>query len=228
MGEGSSHPHASHPWVEDDISEPLARRHELVSAIRRVAESAALIDVNRSDAADIHALKASCDNIASAVEGLPSLREVGGPHHASEVDRRLVERGPISGRSNAVAPPLTMSTPNGDGTIRASAVFSSLYEGPPGMVHGGVLLAAFDEVLAFGQVPSGQIGMTGTVTVKLLGPVPLNERVDFVAGTDRIDGKKIFVWAHANVDHRRVVEATAICIRPPGTEPQETSYKDSG
>ena len=205
---------ATHPWVEEEVPEPLARKHELVAALRLLGEVSARLDARSISSEELRRLTECCHDLGREAAVLPSLDARERSLEAGDMESRLVERGPISGRSNPVAPPLRMDAVGPGGIVRASAVFGSSFEGPSGMVHGGALLAAFDEVLAFGQVPSGHIGMTATVTVRLLGPVPLHERVEFTAGTDRVEGRKIFAWAHAYVGVRLAAEATATCIKP--------------
>ena len=177
------------------------------------------MDVARADPEALHAVDRASRDLLELVSSLPSLASVGGPF-ASPEDAPLVERGPISGLCNALAPPLIMEQPEeGATTVRATAVFSRAYEGPPNMVHGGALLAAFDEVLAFGQVLSGHIGMTGTITVTLLGPVPIGEPVVFEAGPSNVEGRKTMVWATASVNGRVAAEATGVCIQPRAVPP---------
>ena len=205
------HP-AQHLWTPLAEATPeRTSRHAIADAVRRIIDQVALVDVSRTSADQLAAVRAACDTVEEALAGLPSLAELGGPHQGAVADRPLVERGPISGRSNPLAAPLVGFAVDGE-VVRCHAVFRSSHEGPPGNVHGGVLLAAFDEVLAFGQVPSGRVGMTGTVTVKLLGPVPIGERVDFEARTVAVAGRKVTVQARALIGDRAVAEASAICI----------------
>ncbi|WP_169945173.1 PaaI family thioesterase [Microbispora sp. H11081] len=214
-----------HPWLSpEEVAPERASKRALADAVRRIVDQVALIDVSRVSAEQLAGVRAACETAERALAGLPSLSELGGPQNGATADRPLIERGPISGRSNALAPPLEGFWVDGE-VVRCHAVFRSTYEGPAGNVHGGVLLAAFDEVLAFGQVPSGHIGMTGTITVKLLGPVPTGERVDFEAGTLGIEGRKVKVWARARVGDRVVADASAICIlvRRPEQSPSEST-----
>ncbi|WP_235558145.1 PaaI family thioesterase [Sphaerimonospora mesophila] len=188
-----------------------ASKHALADAVRRIVDQVALIDVSRATAEQLAVVQAACETAEQVLAGIPSLSELGGPQNGVAEDRLLIERGPISGRSNALAAPLREFLMDGD-VVRCHAVFRSSHEGPAGNVHGGVLLAVFDEVLAFGQVPSGRIGMTGTITVKLLGPVPIGERVDFEARTVAVEGRKVTVRAQALIGDRVVAEASGICI----------------
>jgi len=97
---------------------------------------------------------------------------------------------PLIGRSNPLAPPLTMSV---DGKqVRGTAVFGAAYEGPPGHVHGGFIAAAFDEVLGFAQSMGGNPGMTGTLTIRYRKPTPLHREIRMEGEIVRVEGRKIF------------------------------------
>ena len=50
------------------------------------------------------------------------------------------------------------------GVVRAR--FSSAYEGTPGLLHGGVPAATFDELLGLATVFSGGAGMTRDLHVR--------------------------------------------------------------
>ena len=58
-------------------------------------------------------------------------------------------------------------------------MFNAAYEGPPGNVHGGMVAAAFDEVLGMAQSLSGNAGFTGTLTIRYRSPTPLYEPLLF-------------------------------------------------
>ena len=121
---------------------------------------------------------------------------------------------PLVGRANPLAPPLELSVepdrpwPRVVGTV----TFGSAYEGPPGCVHGGIVAAAFDEVMGAVQAATGQPGMTGTLTVVYRSPTPLHAQLRFEASVERIEGRKIHVGATVGFGDRLCAEATAIFI----------------
>lgn len=86
------------------------------------------------------------------------------------------------------------------------------YEGPPGCVHGGVLAAAFDEILGFAQSLSGRPGMTGTLTVHYRKPTPLNTDLVFEGWVDRIEGRKIFTSGRCMAGDTVTAEAEGLFI----------------
>ena len=127
-------------------------------------------------------------------------------------DSALLERSGIAGRSNPLASPLHMWF-EGD-KVRGWAVYTDPYEGPAGCLHGGFIAAAFDDLLGFAQMASGQAGYTGTLIVRMRRPTPLNRRLDYEAGVDRVEGRKIWVWGTCHDGDELLSEAEIVFISP--------------
>ena len=124
---------------------------------------------------------------------------------------------PLIGRSNPLAPPVVMHA-DPDGTVRGRVTFGSAYEGPPGCVHGGLVAAAFDEVLGYAQIFSGRPGMTGKLEVFYRAPTPLHRELRFTARVDRREGRKVFVQCQLHAGDQLCAEATGLFISMrPGT-----------
>jgi acyl-coenzyme A thioesterase PaaI-like protein len=202
----------AHQPVEN---EPRARKHALVLAVKRLVELTAHLDVAEvDDLASVDALVDATDALSDRVEVLPSLHAKGGLGAAGGDDSSILERSGISGRSNPLAAPLQFG-PVGDRTV-GWAVYSPAYEGPIGCVHGGFVAAAFDDLLGSAQVSSGRAGYTGTLTVRMRRPTPLGMRIDYEAGVDRVEGRKIWVWGTAHCDGELLAEAEILFIAPKG------------
>ena len=194
----------------EDLSR--ARKHELVREVKRLIGLTAHIDVERADRDELAQLADDAAALADRLEPLPSLLERGGMAAQQAPQGALLERSGISGRSNPLAPPVQWTVTE-EGTT-GSAVYSPAYEGPIGHVHGGFVAAAFDDLMGAAQVASGQAGYTGTLTVKMLRPTPLGRRIDYEAGVDHVDGRKIWVWARSSCDGECLAEASIVFIAP--------------
>ena len=96
---------------------------------------------------------------------------------------------PVSGKRNAIAPPLKLWKFS-DNEVRGEALFSSTYAGPPNAVHGGIIAAVFDEILAMANLISGNAGFTGTLTIKYHDKTPLNTPIELRGVNVRQDGRK--------------------------------------
>ena len=197
----------------DDLAQEEDERREakrrLVAETRRLVEAVALLDAAATSEDEMDALTARVAAATAEVESPPSLRERGlyaAPGFAS----RLAERSPISGQSNPVAAPLRLWV-DGDVT-RGEATYGAAYEGPPGLLHGGVVAAAFDEILSVAQFLSGLAGYTGTLTVRMRRPTPLFKAIGYEAGVDRVDGRKIHVWGRSHCDGELLAEAEGIFV----------------
>ena len=139
--------------------------------------------------------------------GFPETANAGEAH----AEGTHFDYSPLIGRANPLAPPLRLWI-EGD-VAYGSAVFGSAYEGPPGCVHGGMIAAAFDEVLGFTQSMAGHPGMTGTLTVRYRKPTPLHVELRFAGRMVRIEGRKLFVAATLHAGDTLCAECEAIFIR---------------
>jgi acyl-coenzyme A thioesterase PaaI-like protein len=117
---------------------------------------------------------------------------------------------PVGGASNPLAPPVTFRIE--EGAVVGEVSYGPAYEGPPGCVHGGMLAAAFDEVLGIAQALSGQFGMTGTLSVRYLRPTPLLVPVRFEGRFERMERRKIFTVGHAEVGGEVTATAEGVFI----------------
>lgn len=101
-------------------------------------------------------------------------------------------------------------------------------EGATGLVHGGVIAAIYDEVLAAANLMIKAGGPTGTLTVRYRKPTPLYAPLRFEAWVDRLEDRKVHVHGHCLLGEQRLTEAQAVFVRfsperqlagwtPPGT-----------
>lgn len=218
MTDADPDPHVHHGLLHGDFEltgEQLRRRdlmHRISNEARTLVERVALLDATATEAVELEAVREALAAASARVDALPSHREGGGLNRASGWPAALTERSPISGRSNPVSAPLTLVRA-GEITT-GSATYERRHEGPFDHVHGGVVLGAFDELLGVAQEVSGQAGYTGTLTVVMRRPTPLFRRIDYEAGVDHIEGRKVFMWGRSSVDGEVLCEAEGIFIAP--------------
>jgi acyl-coenzyme A thioesterase PaaI-like protein len=216
-------------WFPQD-PEPSAtqrRKQALADALRALTADVLMLDAAAAGEGALEEAERLLEAARTHINGLPDVRTNGGLF-ASEPDFSLFERSPFSGRSNALATPLTVTF---DGvTTHAHATYGDAYEGPRGSVHGGHVIGAFDDILGVAQAASGKPGLTGTLSVRLVSRTPLNERIDYVAGVESQSGRKVIATARSFHGDTLLAEATGIFITPRGgilsahpTEPQPRS-----
>jgi acyl-coenzyme A thioesterase PaaI-like protein len=197
---------------DDDVSPQRAEMRRLADAgrlvIERMATTAAPHAVVERAAELIEAAARELEGHGTArrYEGFAESANAGGspsPHF---------DHSPIMGMANPIAAPARIES-GGDRTIIMHMQFGSAYEGPPGSVHGGVVAAAFDEVLGMTQSLSGEPGMTGTLTVKYRRPTPLHCELRFEGTLDRVEGRKIFTTGRCFAGDDLTAEAEGLFIR---------------
>ncbi|MEX2256095.1 MAG: PaaI family thioesterase, partial [Acidimicrobiia bacterium] len=108
------------------------------------------------------------------------------------------------------APPFDFEL-SGRGIV-ARGVFGTVYQGPPGYVHGGWVALAFDEALGMANTASGHPGLTGRLTVRYRRPTPLHTEVVFEAHTARVDGRRITTVGTLHADGKVTAEAEGLFV----------------
>lgn len=160
----------------------------------------------------LEAVAARMDEVLGLLDGYGSTRSYEGVAEASGMghDRAFFDWSPQLGLANPLAPPLQV-TIEGD-TIVGTGRFGAAYEGPPGSVHGGCVAAAFDEILGVTQSLSGQMGMTGTLTVRYRRPTPLHTDLRFEGRLESVSGRKVLTSATVYAHGELTAEATGLFI----------------
>ncbi|GLE52564.1 PaaI family thioesterase [Mycobacterium montefiorense] len=130
------------------------------------------------------------------------------------VDGRTLPLGnAVVGLCNPIAPPIVVHH-DGDGRCHSEFFLGSAYEGPPGLVHGGVSALVLDHML--GEAASDGLSkarFTGTISVKYLRGTPLGPlRCD--AWIDRSEGVKVFARGTISDAKGVTVESEGVFIEP--------------
>ncbi|MDH4168593.1 MAG: hypothetical protein OEW42_03295 [Acidimicrobiia bacterium] len=137
-------------------------RH-LSDGVRRLIRVVNSRDLSREDRARAAArLTPIVEALEARVpEPVPSRLHLGDP---VDVPHAGAPYDVIHGLYNPIAPPVTIryDPPDAVGEV----VFDATYEGPPGRVHGAVLIATFDMVFSSANVVAGVSGPTGSLKVQ--------------------------------------------------------------
>ncbi|WP_346622315.1 PaaI family thioesterase [Blastococcus montanus] len=161
--------------------------------------------------------------VASAARELAArLRADGrGLHDIASVDDPATgERwySPVYGPGNPVAPPMEAdSSPDGRATGRVT--LGKTHEGPPGLVHGGVVATMLDHVLARAIRAAGRGGLTATLTVTYRRPVPLGVPLVVTAQLGATEGRRTTAIARLAAEDDPVTtlaeaEGLFVALRP--------------
>lgn len=162
-------------------------------------------------AADVDAARALLEQ---ALEHLAA----DGPAGGAATDSHFMDRSPLMGLMNAIAPPMRAEHEPGVGEFGAvvcRVVFTEPFEGPPGHVHGGFVAAAFDEVLGQAQSLTGRPGMTGRLSTSYRAPTPLHVEIVFRGWVESVEGRKIFTRATAHAGETLCAECEGLFLSMP-------------
>ena len=161
----------------------------LADAFRELAELSMTADLDVAETA------AMADRVIALGDELERFRpEVPVPRFTVEAQ----EAGPreqmspfdvITGLYNPVALPLAMTYDDEFAIGRGQ--FGVLHAGPPGRLHGAVIAACFDMVLAGANRVAGRHGPTANLTVTYERPTVLDKPVTFRCWQERSEGRKI-------------------------------------
>lgn len=119
----------------------------------------------------------------------------------------------VVGLRNPVAVPLHVER-DPAGRARASFRLGALYEGPPGLVHGGVSALILDQMLGEAAGAGGKPGMTGQLSLRYRRPTPLGD-LSAEAWIEESDGVKTRVRGQIKDSQGNpTVEAEGLFILP--------------
>lgn len=210
MADESPPPFNVSSWVQEPPQTgQRSAWHRLAAGMRAVNE--ALMDMDASEE-DLAAAAEALHQFAENLEKTRTGRQHWGFGESAPAGttRAMMDRSPIVGLGNPVAPPLVF-TVEGDQVV-GRGKFGLQYEGPPNSVHGGFVAAALDELLGMAQSLSGKAGMTGTLTVRYRKPTPLHTDLTLTARVEKVEGRKIFTTGEVRAGEMLCAEAEGIFI----------------
>ena len=155
---------------------PLPQTAELASVLRRVAGLALALDGH--DTAVEHVIRELRTTERLLLERIPPDTSPRLGAGATGRQRPYLDHARNIGRYDPCFPEYEIVV---DGTHAAGSVtFPLVFEGPPGLVHGGVLATFFDCVIQHHNCDVGVAGKTTTLLVEYRRPTPLNETLSFL------------------------------------------------
>jgi acyl-coenzyme A thioesterase PaaI-like protein len=199
--------------VVDPLTGPARdRRRDVVgslgTALRELVDAAVRTEADEAELAAVEAVvREQAARLRAVSRELTAIAAVDDP----EVGERWYS--PVYGPGNPLAPPLHV-VDAAAGRVTGRVTLGKAYEGPPGLVHGGYVISAFDDLLGVAQAASGIAGFTGTLSVRLHAGTPLNKRIDYEAGVGSHEGRKVVAWGKAWCDGQLLAEAEGIFIEP--------------
>jgi hypothetical protein len=192
----------------------------------------ALNDATRTLIEQVRTLDAPDDVITSALHALQALNATlaphtyGGPYQQSQLrahgenptlldgePAEFFPYSPIIGGLNPISPPVHLWF---DGTeMRGTVTLGAPYNGPPSLVHGGVIALIFDELLGALLVKHQRGGFTGTLSVRYERPTPLGKPLEMRAWLDRSEGRKSYALGELLHEGNVTARAEGVFISSP-------------
>ncbi|BDE13551.1 MULTISPECIES: PaaI family thioesterase [Mycobacterium] len=172
-----------------------------IDAVRRLQDHARAVD-------------APDEVISQAADRLEELSALLAPYDADEWHSPSGRRMDLPMRGNLLTVPME-ARKTADGRIEGWARFSRFHLGRNGAVHGGSLGMLFDSVLGLtGAWLSGSRRQrTAYLKIDYRNIVPIEKELQFEAGIDRDEGRKIFVSGRLRDGDTLLTEADALFVR---------------
>lgn len=128
----------------------------------------------------------------------------------------LLNRSPVTGVSNPLAPPLELIDTEEGQTI-AHVTPGIPYQGPPGRLHGGFVAVFLDHVMgiAASKASDSEGAYTRSLTVEYKDATPLHKELEIGATLERKDGRKLWMTGWINSEGQQKVTASGLWIEIP-------------
>lgn len=195
--------------TDDEIAEEAALFEPFTHLVRELVDATIRTEV---DAEDIRAAQVELEAIVERLRKKQIDGAYGVRIHA-DGSRGRNWGNAVVGLRNAIAPPLDIRT-DGAGNVWSDFHLGAAYEGPPELVHGGVISLILDQMLARVVSIRRRPGMTGTLTIVYRRPTPLGD-LRCEAWVDRFEGLK--TWGKGRIldaEGEVTAEAEGIFILP--------------
>jgi uncharacterized protein (TIGR00369 family) len=178
---------------------------ELGTALRELVDAAVRTEVSLTELAEATGLaRELAARLRAESRELYDIASVDDP----EIGERWYS--PVYGPGNPVAPPMVVAD-----SAEGRVTLGKPHEGPPGLVHGGVVATLLDHVLARAIRAAGRGGLTATLTVTYRRPVHLGVPLLATADIGTTDGRRTTARARlvaADDPGTTLAEADGRCV----------------
>jgi len=194
----------------------------LVAGVRR------MIDVANATVTPALSLREAAEHLEPTVDRLEGMvpdpvpprlappGDAGPPGHRNPFDV-------VTGVYNPIAPPVAIRHEGGDAV--GEVVFGAPYEGPPGRVHGAVLVGVFDMVFSSANSAAGTTGPTASLRIHYEAATRIGVPAVFRGRRTGVDGRRIQLEGELLQGGRVTCRAAGLFIR---LEPDELARLADG
>lgn len=183
-------------WVRSD------ERQALGESVRRLLDVVVRTGANP---AELNTAAAAIDQVTASLA-----RTVVRQDPAVEPDSYRAHMSLVGGLSHPVAPPLTMEFTS-DGAV-GDVVVSPVFQGGPGLVHGGIIALLIDHAMGVVANRADQPAMTVRLGLRYRRPTPLGVPLTVAVRLNRIEGRKLHLSSSVRANGQVTVEADAVFL----------------
>lgn len=190
--------------IPDEVEGAWAARRRLSALLRELNERC--VD-SEGD------LDAAADLVERALRHVPrgrTSRQAYADGSYVQVPAMYPDRGALMGRCNPIAPPLDAHTT--DGVTTCVVTLDERFVGAPGMAHGGVVAACFDQLCGHALVMTGVGALTTELTVRYHRPVPLHTPVTFTVRVTGSRRRRRFIEGACVRDRERLADCKGVFV----------------
>ena len=90
--------------------------------------------------------------------------------------------------------------------------FESRFQGGPGLVHGGILSAALDDLMGYACVVHDRSCVTAKLEINYIQPVPVEKEFLLEAWVTKIEDKKLYLESSISSDNEVHIEGSGLFI----------------
>lgn len=164
-----------------------------------------LLDLVVTTDADDELLERSTEAVLAMTAGFSAAQKsVPGPLELSRF-RRMTSL--VGGLAHPFGPQLSFDS-TAEGSI-GCVTLGPVYEGGPGLVHGGILALLLDHAMGHAAVTEQLGAMTTELTLRYRRPTPLGRPLRVRANLNRMSGRLLTLTGDITVDDVVTVQATA-------------------
>ncbi len=124
--------------------------------------------------------------------------------------QEIMPYSPIIGTLNPVSPGFEFHYI--EDRVEGAGIFPVTFTGPPNTVHGGLVAAAFDEILTAVVLGNGPVAFTGTLNIRYVNRTVVGKEVLLTAEIHKREGRKIFTRAEMHQGEKLTATAEAVFI----------------
>lgn len=192
----------------EEVARERATYEPLAQVVRELAEASIRTEVEADE------VEAAVADLRDVVERLRKRQLEGsyGLRHSTAGGGTRPWGNAVVGVRNPVAPPLDVRR-DPTGSAESDFHLGAAYEGPPGLVHGGVAALILDQLLGEAAGAGGKPGMTATLTLTYRRPTPLGP-LHGEARIVRTEDHKTWAVGHIADAEGVTVEAEGLFILP--------------